>query len=481
MEKTGGYPMVNTANFPPTVKWCSVPYEEAVAAMRLEASVFGIDGRHARQAVKTCPFGMVPLTGNNGCANAYVGGRFKRIWLEHSALPIFQPSSIADIKPTPDGYLAKSTDTNLDALRVRNGQVLISCSGTIGKVAFVAKALENHIFSHDLIRVTAKNKNDSGFLYAYLRSRTGNTILQTGKYGAVIQHIEPEHLSDIPVPDAPVAIKEKIHNLIVQSYEKRDESNDLIDKANALLVKELALPPINEFQKNRLAYTVDSEELDGRFDASYHIPAVRAITSHLKKHAAEVTTVSDKRISKNIILPGRFKRVYVEEGNGQIFIGGKQITELDPSNKKYLSISHHGDRIARQLELFENMTLITSSGTIGKVALVPKHWEHWTASQHMIRVVPTNNKIAGFISIFLSSDYGYTLITRNTYGAVVDEIDDKHIAAISFPILNNQTAQTEINVLALRANTLRYEAYHLEQEALRIMDTEVIFAKEVAQ
>ncbi len=103
--------------------------------------------------------------------------------------------------------------------------------------------------------------------------------------------------------------------------------------------------------------------------------------------------------------------------------------------KKYLSLVHHGDRIAKQLELHEKMTLITCSGTIGKVTLVGKQWENWTANQHIIRVVPANNDVAGYISIFLSSDYGYELIKRFTYGSVVDEIDDNHVRQIQIPIL----------------------------------------------
>lgn len=123
------------------------------------------------------------------------------------------------------------------------------------------------------------------------------------------------------------------------------------------------------------------------------------------------------------------------------------------------------------------MTLITCSGTIGKVALVGKHWENWTANQHIIRVVPANNDIAGYLNIFLASDYGYQLITRFTYGSVVDEIDDNHVRQIKIPLLKNVDIQNKINSLALEANKKRYEAYQLEQEALRIMDDEVIYAK----
>ena len=213
-----------------------------------------------------------------------------------------------------------------------------------------------------------------------------------------------------------------------------------------------------------------------RLDASYHVPVVDAIIAHLKENAAEVTTVGDSRISEAVILPGRFSRVYVEEGYGRVLIGGKQLGELDPSGKKYLSNTKH-DKILSKLEVRENTTLITRSGTIGKIAFVPKHWEHWIPSDHIIRAVPANKDIAGYLYIFLASDYGRTLITRYTYGSVVDEIDDDHVRQIPIPLLRNKDVQQQINALALESNAKRYEAYKLEQEALHIMNEEVIFAK----
>ena len=77
----------------------------------------------------------------------------------------------------------------------------------------------------------------------------------------------------------------------------------------------------------------------------------------------------------------------------------------------------------------------------------------------------------------ISSDYGYELIKRFTYGSVVDEIDDNHVRQIQIPILKNQDIQKQINDLALQANEKRYQAYLLEQEALKVLDEEVIYAE----
>lgn len=467
------------------VKWCSVSLSDVIfRGKRLEASVFDVEAKQARQIIKNSKFPSTTIGGENGLTTSYTCARFKRIWLEHSDFPIYQPSTIVDIKPKPDGYISHLTKTNIENLRVKKGQILMTCSGTIGKVSYVSDTLKNKIFSHDLLRINCKNTVDQGYVYTYLKSKVGNKILLTNSYGAVITHIEPEHLATIPIPDAPREIKERIHNLIVESFKLRDESNELIDQATALLIDELKLPSISEFKQNNIknsanvnAFSVKLSNLAGRVDASYHLPIVDAIVNHLRKYAEEVTTVGDERISSDIILPGRFKRVYVDEGFGRVFIGGKQLWELDPTNKKYLSLTHHGDRISKQLELHENMTLITCSGTIGKVALVGKHWENWTANQHIIRVVPADLNIAGYLNIFLSSDYGNVLIRRFTYGSVVDEIDNNHVSQIAIPLLKNKDVQKQINDFALEANQKRYKAYKLEQQALDIMDNEVIFAK----
>ena len=130
-----------------------------------------------------------------------------------------------------------------------------------------------------------------------------------------------------------------------------------------------------------------------------------------------------------------------------------------------------------ELTLCENMTLITCSGTIAKVTITPKHWEGWTANQHIIRVVPTNDEIAGYLYAWLSSEYAYPLIIRYIYGAVVDEINDEQVSKVIVPLLHDQKVQREINDIVLEANRKWMEAYNLEQEALRVLDEKVIYAR----
>lgn len=484
-RKLDNAPKANIEISEAPVKWCSVSLAEMVErGKRLEASVFDVEARQAWDLINNNKYPITSLGGVNGLTTSYTCGRFKRIWVKKSEYPIYQPSSIVDIKPTPDGYISKKTNVNIDSLRVHKGQILLTCSGTIGKTSLVSQTLDNAIFSHDLLRIDCKNPVDIGYIYTYLKSKIGSQILITNKYGAVITHIESEHLDTVPIPNAPDAIKSKINDLIIQSYALRDESNALIDQAQALLVKELNLPPISEIKVDTLdksksvqTFNVKLSEMAGRADASYHVPIVDAIVDILKKNAAEVTTVGDERISKSVVLAGVFKRTYVQEEYGYPFLGGKEITQLNPKTEKFLSKAIHKSRYEKELKVTENTVLVTDRGTIGTVALVPKHWNNYAVSQNVLKLIPANNDIAGYIYVFLSSECGGILLRRQTYGSVVDMIDNHSLEMVEFPILKNQDIQKQINDLALQANEKRYQAYLLEQEALKVLDEEVIYAE----
>lgn len=463
------------------IKWCSITLSDVISkGKRLEASVFDVEAKQAYKTVITGKYPAVNLISANGFVEkAHYGKRLKRNYVDkhhENAIGFIGSSEMLDINPQPVKYMVDSS--RVKDLHVKENTVLISRSGTIGNMSFVNQTLSKLLISEHAMRLECRYA--PGYVYAYLKSKTGQAIIQSNIYGAVISQVEPEHLATIPIPKAPEPIITQIDSLIIKSYKLRDESNELLKAANELMIHELSLPPIETWIRNTSpvnTFSVKLSRLDGRIDASYHIPIINTIMEHLQQHAEEVTVIGDARISKKVILPGRFKRVYVEEGEGNVFIGGKQINELDPSNKKYLSRVKHDKQINNELALSENTTLITRSGTIGKIALVPKHWEHWVASEHIIRVVPANKEIAGYLSVFLASDYGHQLITRFTYGSVVDEIDDNQVRKIPIPLLKNHATQRQINDLALEANQKRYEAYCLEQEAIRLMNEKVIFAK----
>ena len=419
------------------------------------------------------------LGGDAGLVSVVHPPRQKQQFVDTNGLSFYQPSQICDIDPFPAKLLSKASVPG--HLRVSKNQILLTRSGTIGDSSLVGKTLDGCVFSDDLLRLNTADSSPvgPGYIYAFLKTKRGKQAIVSHSYGAVIQHIEPEHLASVDVPIAEAPIADSINEAILKSFGLRDESNDLMALARKKLLESLGLPTIDELRKKRAGEfsqnfgVVNFEvSLGDRMDASHYVPISTVIEQLLPKHAPEVSTIGDARISSKIILPGQFKRIYVEKEFGVPFIGGGEIGNLDPRTGKNLSRKEHKARIEKELTIKENQVLLTCSGTIGRCNIAPRHWDGWAASQHMIRIQPTTPSMAGYIYAWLSTEYGRELVRRFTYGAVIDEIDADHVAHVAIPLLAEHEIR-EIGALVLDANEKRHQAFLLEEQAIKDFDAKV--------
>lgn len=467
-----------------SLKYASISLNEVLSSkMRLEANVYNVEARKAREVLKNCKWKIKTICGINGIASAFRPNICTRIFVKKDdGVPMFTPAQMVELYPKATKHLSLKTKTDLSKWYVHEGQILVTCSGTIGNATIVSKTLNRKLFSQNLIQLNSADKNDVGYLYAYIKSDIGQQLLKSNLYGAVIQHIDPEHLNNIPIPYASDQLRKNIHTLIMQSFELRDKSNELIQQAEDILISALRLPSLESLKPNYYepeaevkTFSVNLEELNNRFDATYHNPVVDKILDCLFDSGATVKAL--KEYASKIFIPGRFKRVYLEDAeNGVPFFSGKCIHELDPSNKKYISATIHKDRIGSHLTIKENMLLITCSGTTGKVSIVPEHWNNWVMTHDIVRLIPTNLEIIGYMYIFFNSEYGRVLLQRSNYGSVVPHLEVEHIEATPIPMLTDEKKVKEINDLALEANTLRTKAYNLEKQAIERMNNEVLSA-----
>ena len=152
--------------------------------------------------------------------------------------------------------------------------------------------------------------------------------------------------------------------------------------------------------------------------------------------------------------------------------GIKQITTLDPFTEKYLALGCFSKALQKELLLEPGMILVSRSGTIGNICIVPPHWKHWIASEDLIRVQP-KKELEGYIYCFLSSEYGQALIKKFAFGSVQDHIDCDQVAQFPIPRLLNKDSEQTINEKVIHCNQLRSKAYELETQAITILEKNV--------
>ena len=86
------------------LRWCGIRLQEVIQMeSRLKAAVFDIEGRHARELLEECKWPVTSAAGRYGLSRAFHFPRFKRVWVEHSEYPIYQPGQINEINPKTIG------------------------------------------------------------------------------------------------------------------------------------------------------------------------------------------------------------------------------------------------------------------------------------------------------------------------------------------------------------------------------------------
>ncbi|WIM09468.1 N-6 DNA methylase [Enhydrobacter sp.] len=110
----------------------------------------------------------------------------------------------AESAKLPDlGKASKRQLHTIKILRVQEGDLLVTRSGTIGRVAYVTPRLVGAIVSDDMIRVRIKDETIRFYVYAYLQSYAGYNQMLRNEYGSVQQHLEPKHIAGILIPVPP--------------------------------------------------------------------------------------------------------------------------------------------------------------------------------------------------------------------------------------------------------------------------------------
>lgn len=132
----------------------------------------------------------------------------------------YTPSAILQEKSDSAKWidLSLATQKQLNAIvavRVYSGDIVITRSGSIGRVAFITNKYNNSILSDDMIRVRIDNEDIRLYCYYYLQTKYAIDQMLRNEYGAVQQHLEPQHIRDIliPMPDDINEIQEIIESV----------------------------------------------------------------------------------------------------------------------------------------------------------------------------------------------------------------------------------------------------------------------------
>lgn len=399
--------------------------------------------------------------------DVFLGNIFTRVFVKDAehGIPYIAASDMTKASIDSGKFISKNQVKKLKRLMLDSGWILISCSGTLGNVVYTNDLFKNTFATHDLIRLIPDDKKmPSGFLYAYLASKYGYTLLTQSGFGGVVKHINPDHVANIPIPLFPESKQKEIHNLIVESGNLRVEANRLLEEAQAILTDNLNYNRLSNKQWKSVPSNTIRNSFTSRFESSYYVNEGQKMASHIKNNCSYKLL---KDITSDIFRPGIFKRIYVKKGI--FFLGGSDIMQRIPSSEKQLSISK--TKGLDSLMVKEGWILVTCGGTIGNSVYVDSEIAKGAASQHLLRLIPKDIP-AGYLFAFINSNFGKKIIQRYTYGSVIPQIEPSHIGLIPVPLLDD-TLIGHIDMMTIDSITKNEVAKKKELRAISLVEKEI--------
>lgn len=406
-------------------------------------------------------------------ADIYHAGRESRLWVdsEEHGVPFMGSTDIlaADLSYLP--LISKKQVASNPRFTVGKGWTLVTRSGTVGRMAFARPDMDGVACSEHVMRVVPNEEViKPGYLYAYLSSRFGVPIIVSGTYGAIIQHIEPHHIADLPVPRLG-EIEIRAHDLIFQAAKAHVESIELRRRAGALVNEICRFPQRLAPAARVFAYSsASSSSVLRRLDATFHNPiAQKAEELVIAENGIALSSAGVLGFESN-----RMKQVFVEEGYGTPFITSGGIFSKTITPERYLRNQLLGEDETWRINEYD--TLVARSGQVGGIigrgVWADSRLDGFAASPHILRLRPTSEEFPpGYVYAFLClTDVGYQLLARTAAGSSIPFLPLDAVLEIKIPTTPSLQQRQEIDELVKRSGELRKQSQELEKEAVALVE-----------
>ena len=411
----------------------------------------------------------------------YIGQQFARNYVSDPdhGVPFLSSSTMLHADFTHADLLKKSdaTSPRLAHLRIEEGTTLVSRSGTIGRMAYARAEMSGMWASEHAIKIVPDPALvRPGYLHAFLSGRFGLPLVTGGTYGAIVRHIEPLHVARVPVPLAPDGVQEQAHRLVTEAAAMRTDASAKLRAVIREIEAAAGLPPIDRRSSEASApdtSLVRASALAGRMDGLFHSRYHRAVLEPLRAlPASRRTTVGD--LAERVFKPPMFKKISVQDRQfGLPLFNTASILRSDPDTDDILS---RRVKSIDNLIVHERTVLVPAdgqlNGIIGHPVLPIGDVVGGTVNNHAIRLLCSDEDVAGYVFACLSSEYARRQLKARAYGTSIPSLGEAGYVGVSGVVLPKLDAP-RMKALGLRAfavRTARHEAIGKEREARALVE-----------
>lgn len=373
-------------------------------------------------------------------------------------------------------FVNESLAKQLQAYKVKEGDLVISQRGTLGLTAIISHFFDGAIISANFIAVKDLQGILPEYLKIYLNSRYGQIQLKQKISGQVQIKITTDDIKTIYVPLPPLSIQNKIVEIMQSAYSRKKqmeaEAQRLLDSIDSYVLDELGikLPEV----EGKMCFVVSSEEVqNNRADVEYYQPFFEHVVSKVAGSKYNLSKLKDVTL---LISNGRTpaKEMYdvdnEEDGSVPIIKAASASARLvDLEKLGYAKADFNGGKKTQKGDIFI-LSAAHQAKYVGKnvsiLAVEPPQDTYFVGELICVRANP-EIAMPEYLFGFLSGEIGYILLNREKRGQT-SHIYPEDIKDIFVPLppleIQNKIAD-EVKRRISDAERLKAEASRIIEEA----------------
>ncbi|MGW1780447.1 methylation-associated defense system restriction endonuclease subunit S MAD5 [Streptomyces sp. NPDC002143] len=455
--------------------------------LRMDAAPYLSGAFEARKLLERLPVRKEPLgeltEGHNG--GIFNGPQFRRVYVldpDHG-VPFLGSRDMlrSDFTDLP---LLKKSDAmsgKLSYLQVKPGMTLISCSGFYaGRRAYVRPDMADCWSSQDVLKVEPHpDRIRAGYLYAFLASRFGEALVKGSVYGSAIKHIEPHHITGLPVPRFDPAVEQEIHDLVEEAATLRAEFQTGSVEATEDLFRTAGLEELidlrwHDDRAEELGFVQRGLTATTLRPLNYQ-PRAERILRRLRE--ADHVTLGEICRGGQLSRGLRFMRVDGAEDPRYSYrlVGQRQAFWLRPEGR-WISKT----KTSREVLAKDETILVASQGTLGENEVFCRSmfatgsWLSYAYSEHFLRIRSGDTDIPGaYLFAFFRSEAVFRVLRSLSTGGKQQDIHEGMRAQIPVPVLTAPDRKRIAETIRT-AYRKRDEADRKEDKALELLERAVL-------
>lgn len=404
-------------------------------------------------------------------------GREGRLWVNDpsNGIPFLGSSDILAADYSYQPLLSKAQVARNPIFVLGEHWTLITRSGTIGRMAYVRPDMAGMACSEHVLRVVPNaGRIPPGYLYAFLSSRYGVPLIVSGTYGAIIQHIEAEHIANLPVPRLG-EVEDRVHTKVAEAAVLLAAYQRGVLEATRSLFAAVGLKDITAAEWHSMG--PDTGFTVPRPDAA----SLRALNFNPRFTALlrRIQGVPYKKLA-DICVPGtltrgdRFKRIDASEEFAVRMIGQRELFWLQPEGRLIARGALPVDAM-----LPNGCIAVAARGTLGESELYCRAefvWGPWTElafSEDILRVIADESVMPrGCLYAFMRSETAFRMLRSISTGSKLQDHHNQMRGELPIPYPDAET-QDAIHAKVVAAYEARHRAVALMNEAVRQVEREI--------